>query len=220
MKIEKKDYNNFPMNTDPSLVAEIENCLTELPLFVKFSDQKGKKGNLVFSPVATNSYLEGKLHPQGWSKIPVPKDYNALGIDIDFGKKNLLVEAQFSNYPFFANNTLRATILFNAQQPLPPMGKANSAIIITKCKLFESANSTLYYEQAIKQMDLFQQYSPINLPLRIIGLTADRGVDQNASLVTFESERYSRSVSKKEDIICRVGTQESLREIEKIVRID
>lgn len=219
MKIDKYDINDFSSKANPALVNEIEITLNALPLYVKKSDQAGHTNHLVFSPVATNSFLEKKLHRLGWGKIPVPENYRAFGIDIDFGKNNLLVEAQFSNYPFFTNNVVRSNILYNANAILPPIGEIEAVIIITKAKLFEAANSTLYFEQAVEQTKLMMQHSPIQIPLRIIGLTANRGITQRARIVTFHRDRYSRTVVKEKAAKCKIGAKGEFRERESITII-
>src|SRR5438105_3667740 len=89
--------------------GELQAVLTNMPLFLKASDQAGKQGSPIFDPVATNAYVRKALRDEsGWQTgIPIPQEYEFLGIDIDGGKNGVMLEVQFSNYPFLLNNMLR-----------------------------------------------------------------------------------------------------------------
>ena len=94
------------------------------------AEQAGKKGRPIFDPVGTNSAIKAGLLPLSWQKIPIPEEFE-LGADVDFGKRGLLAEAQFSNYPFLLNNLLRSELFFKSRIPLTGE-PAKLAVIITK----------------------------------------------------------------------------------------
>ncbi len=91
----------------------------------------------------------------GWLvNIPIPVDYSFLGTDIDFGKAGVIVESQFSNYPFLLNNTLRSELFFKAGTIFAGH-PTQLVILITKALMYPASNSTLYYEQAVRQLTGF-----------------------------------------------------------------
>ena len=78
--------------------------------------------------------------------IPIPAEYDFLGTGIDFGSQGMLIEVQFSNYPFLLNNTVRSELFWQAKIPLAHK-HTEVVVIITKAHMFPASNSTLYYEQ-------------------------------------------------------------------------
>jgi Restriction endonuclease BglII. len=119
MLINYSDYNRseelFTLkNNSVNIWEELYFCLKNMPLYLKQSDQKGKQGEAIFDPVGTNEHIKRKLEStEGWQpNFPIPDRYRHLGTDIDFIKKGILVEVQFSNYPFLTNNLLRSEIIF------------------------------------------------------------------------------------------------------------
>lgn len=206
MDIQSFDINDFPKKTPPDLVAEIESVLKRMKLPVKYSQQKGKHHKLVFDPIAANEFISAKLGAKGWQKIDIPDAMSALGVDIDFGKQGIWGEAQFSNYPFFINNIVRASVIHKKGTALPPMGKVESVVIVTKCGMFDSANSSLYYEQAVEQLRFLDSEKMIPVPVRIIGLSVPRETRVAAQVVAYAG-RTSRTVKSKEDIWCEIGSK-------------
>jgi hypothetical protein len=95
--------------------GEMETVLNSMPLHLKASDQRGKQGRPIFDAVGTNEYLKMSLVSTGWrSSVQIPSEFKFLGTDIDFYKSGVIVEAQFSNYPFLLNNLLRSELFFKA----------------------------------------------------------------------------------------------------------
>jgi len=210
MKVSTFDLNDFEKAADPLLVGEVMSVLSAMPLYVKKSDQAGKQGRLIFDPVGANAHLEKKLIRRKWaSKVPIPKAQQALGTDVDFGKSGHLVEVQFSNYPFFLNNVNRTNVLFANKTELDGMGRIVAAIIVTKAKLFEASNSTLYYEQAMEQTRFLVGGKTVAVPLRVIGLMADRGTTISSILTHYHTPRYSRTVVHQDRIQVQVGDEDS-----------
>lgn len=204
MKYDIKDFNGCdtfflnPLNN--SLWDEIKTAIESMVLQVKESDQAGKQGELIFNPVGTNYILEDKLIPKGWKKIPLPSQYAFFGLGIDFGKMNVCVEAQFSNYPFLLNNALRSEVLFRDKVPLIEGREMQALIIITKKKHFPSSNSTLHFEQACEHLNGLSTHKLFSMPVRLVGLEIDGDIGINAQMTTYTTSRYSREVRSLEAI--------------------
>lgn len=197
MKIEITDYNHANEIIDVQLWSEIEDTLLKLPLHVKASDQANKIGSLIFDPVGTNQYIKDDLILKGWkNNIPIPKEFDFLGTDIDFGKRDTLVEVQFSNYPFLLNNTIRSELFHKSNMDIDEEGM-RVAIIITKGHMFPASNSTLYYEQARNQLNSLAEYNVFDAPIRLVGLVDDFNKDMDIVKTLYASERYSRSVTER-----------------------
>ena len=88
---------------------------------------------------------------------------------MDFSKNGVIVEAQFSNYPFLMNNVLRAQLFFKSKTPLLEE-PTSLVIIITKGHMFPASNSTLYHEQGAKQLAALAKYQVFDVPIRLVGL--------------------------------------------------
>ncbi len=116
MQLQVTDFNNagnIISGNSSQEWKEIQNILLEMPLHLKASDQAGLQGNPIFDPVGTNSYIKEKLVSQKWAaNISIPVEYSFMGTDVDFGKSKIIIEVQFSNYPFLLNNILRSELFF------------------------------------------------------------------------------------------------------------
>lgn len=181
---------------------EINRVLTAMPLHVKNSSQAGIEGNAVFDPVGTNEYIKAELVKIGWqANIPIPPKYRFLGKDIDFGKAGAIIEAQFSHYAFLLNNTIRSELLFNTQLSVTgiPM---QILIIIAKSRMFPSANSSLYYEQAVNQLNLLAGYV-FNVPIRVVGLFELKNTTVPAKWTIYK-DKTSRTILTQEERQCQI----------------
>lgn len=191
MNFQTFEINNFAARAPAAQIEEVESVLKKLTLTVKLSGQAGKSSKYVFDPIAANGFITNGLFAKAWERIPIPSTWRPLGKDIDAGKLGVWGEIQFSNYPFFINNIVRANAMFLAKESLPPMGRINSVVIVTKSKMFDAAQSTLYYEQAVNQLELLA--SQITVPVRIYGLTVPFGAKVNAVATKYQGET-SRTV--------------------------
>jgi hypothetical protein len=200
MQIKCTDYNNAAQviaGSYGSQWTELEGVLRAMPLHLKASDQARIQGRAIFDPVGTNQHIADELVTLGWQqKIVIPQDFKFLGTDVDFGKNGTVVEVQFSNYPFLLNNTLRSELFFRAQTVFhgAPTGLV---IIVTKAGMFPSSNSTLYYEQAQKQLNALAHHGVFTVPIRLVGLFEDLGRVQ-ATWTGYSAARYSRTVDSRE----------------------
>ena len=139
MKIQYKDYNSSDQVITQHFSnewQEIQSTIENMPLHLKASDQRGKQGTPIFNPVGTNQHIKDQLITKHWlDTIPLPTELSALGTGVDNGKNGLLLEVQFSNYPFLLNNLLRSEILFKRRFSIGGI-PLRVAVIITKVTCF------------------------------------------------------------------------------------
>ncbi|MDQ1234557.1 hypothetical protein QE450_002055 [Paenibacillus sp. SORGH_AS306] len=207
MIIEITDYNrasNIIQNSFQSEWNDILKTITKMPLHLKASDQKGKQGAPIFDAIGTNLYIKNGLVQRGWlNNIPIPKKYDFLGKDIDFGKRGMLIEVQFSNYPFLLNNTIRSELFYKSGMNIDsaPM---KIAVIVTKAHMFPSSNSTLYYEQAKKQLDELSSNDVFDVPIRLVGFFENYDTSLEILYTTYSELRYSRTIGTQEYRSCKI----------------
>lgn len=184
--------------------AEIQATLSAMPLHLKASDQATLVGDPVFDPVGTNAWIKAHLIQPGWSaNLTIPAEFRFLGTDVDFAKRGLLVEAQFSNYPFLLNNVVRSELFFKAKTPIGAE-PADALIVITKAHMFPAAQSTLYYEQAQDQLGALARHKVFDVPIRLVGLRETPGATAPARWTTYSSSRRSRTVDRQRDCRCEI----------------
>ncbi len=207
MLVKHTDYNRAQELIGESFAKEWEellNVLKAMPLHVKASDQAGIQGSLIFDPVGTNEYIKREMLKLGWgANIPIPEKYNFLGTDVDFLKSSFLVEAQFSNYPFLLNNTVRSELFFKARTQLGN-SSIDAVVIITKAHMLPASNSTLYYEQARNQLTELAGHNVFDIPMRLVGLFETAGETVSAVVTKYASSRYSRTVAAREQKQCAI----------------
>lgn len=200
--------------------SELEACLRTLALPLKPSDQRGKQGKWIFSPVATNAFIAAALKPLDWKvKHPIPEAYQFLGLDVDFCKPGVLAEVQFSNYPFLLNNLLRSEVFFRDRDGF--LGSPlELLVIVTKAHRLPASNSTLYFEQAVRQITDLIRLRIFQVPLRIVGLTENLDEPVAAQLVKFRDPRYSRSITgtDRRQVILRASSPTSRSRVEVVER--
>ena len=200
MEFQITDYNNSQTLFNVTLKTEweeIKNCISNTEIYLKASDQKGKIGSPIFDPVGTNKAIRTTLTGGGWKdNLEIPGEFSFLGTDIDFEKKGIIVEVQFSNYPFLLNNILRSELFFRAKIKFD-VREVCSFILITKAGKFPSSNSTLYYEQAKNQLDSFIKYQLFSIPVRLVGLFPKAGTVNKVKWTKYDNPRYSRTIEEQ-----------------------
>lgn len=175
-----------------------------MPLHIKASDQAGRQGNPIFDPVGTNEYIKAAFIQLGWqANIPIPEEYRFLGTDIDFSKNGVIIESQFSNYPFLLNNTLRSELFFKSGTKFAGYS-TQILILVTKALMFPASNSTLYYEQAVRQLTALTQYNVFDIPIRLIGLFEQQNKAVPVIWTVYSSTRYSRTVQVRNNRQCQI----------------
>lgn len=182
-----------------------------MPLHIKASDQAGIQGNAIFDPVGTNEYIKAAFIHDGWqSNIPIPAPYRFLGTDVDFAKTGIIIEIQFSNYPFLLNNTLRSELFFKAKTEFVGY-PTNLVIIVTKALMFPASNSTLYYEQAVNQLTALAKNQVFDVPIRLVGLFEQQNTIVPIIWTEYLSKRYSRTVNTRVSRQCQIIAGRSAR---------
>lgn len=208
MKTKITDYNGAASKIQQACTkewAELEDALKSLPSYLKSSDQAGIQGRPIFDPIATNAFMRSYLERKGWkTKIPIPTKYRFLGTDIDLGRSGIIVEVQFSNYPFLLNNVLRSELFYKMEVEVDSK-KTKLVIIITKGHIFPASNSTLYYEQAKNQMDELAAHNVFAVPTRLVGLMTPTGKNLPAVWTTYKDPRYSRTITTQKNIRCDIS---------------
>jgi len=178
--------------------AEIEDVIRRLPLYLQASDESGRRsGSPIFDPKATNAFLSAEAKRLGWRTIAVPKELTAFGTDWDAGKGGSLAEWQFSNYPFLWNNVIRSEAVYKGQVRLEGLSPIRALIVVTKCGLFPSSNSTLYFEQARAQTEAVTKLKAFEIPIRLIGLTLPEGIERVTAIWSDYPGRYSRVFARQ-----------------------
>lgn len=222
MRLLISDYNFEETRLNPALLAkskEMQEVLETLPLHLKASDQKGKQGTPIFDPVGTNNAIKNALVDIGWNpNVSIPTEYNFLGTDVDFSLQGVVAEVQFSNYPFLLNNLLRSELFYKSRIPLPAE-PLKLLVVITKAGMYPSSNSTLYYEQAQRQLSALSEAKVFDVPIRLVGLTSETGKPISAKWTDYSSARYSRTVHRQSDIEVRVEIPVGQRRKAEIFRL-
>lgn len=203
MLVEYTDFNNADklFAISGSLArewGELKTNLEGMPLHLKGSDQAGMVGSPIFDVVGTNQHIGLSLAANDWNyRVIIPPEFNFLGTDIDFFKSGILAEVQFSNYPFLLNNLIRSELFYKAKT-LFVKQHVSVAVIITKAKMFPASNSTLYYEQAVRQISALTENNVFEVPMRVVGLFSPLNTAVRVRWTTYPGQR-SRTVSTQED---------------------
>ena len=196
--------NNILANQYAVEWKELEHVLSNMHLHLKPSDQRGKKGQPIFDPVGTNGHIKEELRKLGWqANIPIPATFNMWGTDVDYAKRGLIGEAQFSNYPFLLNNLIRSELFYQAKVQFTTQAPAVT-VVVMKAYMLPASNSTLYYEQAANQISSIAPYNVFDVPLRLVGLFEGKNVVTDVIWTHYAASRYSRTVASRVTRRCRV----------------
>jgi hypothetical protein len=206
MLIQYTDFNgsdSLITNNFQNQWNELYSVISKMPLHLKASDQKGKQGSPIFDPVGTNEHLKDELKKINWQpNVRIPEEFTFLGKDVDFTKDGVLVEVQFSNYPFLLNNVVRSELFYKSKTLLPD-APIKVLFIITKAHMFPSSNSTLYYEQAIQQLNSLAKNNVFDVPTRLIGLF-EKTQQTSVTWSEYSESRYSRAVANRTITQCHI----------------
>lgn len=185
-------------STNSSEWDDLSSILKHMPIYLQASDQAGKKGTPIFDPKGTNEHLSREALTLGWRAVPVPDELTPFGNDWDAGKRDVLAEWQFSNYPFLWNNVIRSEAVYRGRVALPGMAPISAMVVVTKCGLFPSSNSTLYFEQAREQMKVVMRFGTFSLPIRLVGLSVDITATTIEATWSDYGTRYHRDAGRRE----------------------
>jgi beta-lactamase class D len=70
-------------------------------------------------------------------------------------------------------------------------------IMITKAHMYDSSNSTLYYEQAEKQLKALSENNVYDIPIRLVGLASHYSDDVECTITKYDKPRYSRKIENQ-----------------------
>ena len=111
--IYKLKIYNISENEIKDKITDVYDVIDKIKIHLKGSDQRGKKNSYIFDPKGTNEKIKSELIKKNCTpNLKIPDDFNPLGKDIDFFKDGIIVEVQFSNYPFLLNNVVRSELFF------------------------------------------------------------------------------------------------------------
>ena len=208
VEIKTHDFNGADVILAGDLAAlweELRVVLTDLRLHLSPSRERGKVGEPVFDPKATNKAVKDALGTRAWpTDHKIPKDWQFLGKGVDYFHSGLLGEAQFSNYPFFLNNIVRSSLLAMAKVKLEGEHTIRVVVVVVKAHMFPAAQSTLYFEQAEKQLAEFYGKLPagiLDVPVRLVGLFSDFDVNVPAVWSTYAGPG-ARVPQTQKDVAC------------------
>lgn len=181
--------------------VDLAALLEEAPLCLQASEQRGKIGSAIFDPKATNARLTEGARRRGWTApVPVPAELTMFGVDWDTGKRRVLAEWQFSNYPFLWNNIIRSEAVFKGGVRLPGLLPIRGLVVITKTGIIPASNSTLYFEQAAAQIEAVLRFNTFELPIRLVGLDIAEENETAHVVWTTYAERYARDAQDVEEL--------------------
>jgi hypothetical protein len=176
-------------------LIELLEMIKQNSMYVEISSQRDRSTQINISVTKMNEIFAQELEKKGWERgIKIPGNYSALGKEFDFGKSQTLLEIQFSHYAFFYNNLIRFFLVYSKE--ILELSKYRNFILICRVNRIKSANSSLYYEQAIKMYELCQNI--LKIPLVIIGL--DMGKEEKGIMIKKPHQR-SRSGLKTGKIV-------------------
>jgi hypothetical protein len=178
--------------------------LEEMPLYLKASDQRNRVGRPIFDPKATNSHIKNALQTSWNCDVSIPEQFTFLGNNIDFEHSGLIVEVQFSNYPFLLNNVIRSELFYRSYTQFSTENTSIVAII-TKAGELPASNSTLYYEQAEYQLESLRRNSIFNIPIALIGSFPPSNDRFPAIWTDYDDPRYSRTVIDRREVTISVN---------------
>jgi hypothetical protein len=183
---------------------DLRGMLEEMPLYLKASDQRNRVGRPIFDPKATNSHIKNALQTSWNCDVSIPEQFTFLGNNIDFEHSGLIVEVQFSNYPFLLNNVIRSELFYRSYTQFSTENTSIVAII-TKAGELPASNSTLYYEQAEYQLESLRRNSIFNIPIALIGLFPPSNDRFPAIWTDYDDPRYSRTVIDRREVTISVN---------------
>ncbi|MCC7494022.1 MAG: hypothetical protein IT204_16815 [Fimbriimonadaceae bacterium] len=202
MLCEYRDFNEIAGAPFGVAWPQLAHLIAATPLFVKASQQAGQQGRLRFDPVATNRHLVAGLSGLGWQdRVQLPALVGPFGTAVDFALGGIVLEVQFSNYPFFANNVIRAAALWRARGTVADHPVAGLLVLAARGDL-PSANSSLYYEQANRQLALLVDQGIVTVPVRLVGL--GWAVGETTAILSTYADARSRTLHRSEQVRCRV----------------
>ena len=206
MHIRWQDFNGADAMVARVYLAEwqeIEGVLSHMPLHLKGSGQRGIVDMPIFDPIGTNEYIKRALHTLGWqTNIRIPAERNYFGTDVDLGKRGVIIEAQFSTYPYLMNNLVRTDLFHRLGVQLigEPIGLL---VVVIKSKMFPASQGTLYYEQGLRQIHALADSNIFKIPTRLVGFFEEAPAAIDAVWTQYTG-RTSRTIVSQDTRRCQI----------------
>lgn len=213
-------YNDANLVVEKSFLAdqvnEICRAVSDMPLFLQGSKQKGHEGELVFDPKAANSHLKEALN---WKPIPIPFVFTErYGRELDGGSDGVVVEIQFGHYAYLGNNLSRSHALF---RHCMPVGKKpfEVFVMVVRSSSLPAANCVLHFDQAKSYFnDQINVLKTCRLPV-ILMAQEPVLVDPVSAVVSSYPQGRCRDPVKRQSQVVRLlpvkqGTACEIREVE------
>lgn len=214
MLIDYEDFNDADQLLGDGYADEwrdIQDVLRGMPLHLKASDQAKIQGNANFDPVGTNAFIKNNLVDRDWcSNVAIPTELDYFGTDVDFTKRGLLLEVQFSHYSFLLNNVVRGE-LFSKSGLTFNSAPIQLVVIVTKDHMLPASNSTLYYQRAVEQLRELAKHSVIDTPMRVVGLKERIGQGVEVRWTEYTGTGRSRTVVTQQKRTCDIDLGRTAR---------
>jgi len=172
--------------------TDLNEIVTEMPLYLQGSLQAGRIGSAVFDPKATNLHLKAKLRQE----VGGPSQSQETS-------RRLVTTGTAARVKRLLSGSSR-TIVHKTRLKLPEMSPIKGLIIVTKSGLFPAAQSSLYFEQAEAQLASATALGIFTIPIRLVGLTIKSQVDEYEAVWTEYADRTSRTALRKVRIRTKV----------------
>ena len=172
-------------NNYPKLFSEICSIIASVDASVcrtKKSEEKRKRGQMLFAPKKLNAQFKELFLKRGWQAAQVecdyPKEYYVDGYlpkskpvrkkphrEMDFVKQKLGVEVQFGKYAFMVYNVAAKMTIFKN------LGYIDTGIEIVPVKALadEMSSGVSYFEQFVWDLE-HRGTSNIDVPVLVLGI--------------------------------------------------
>ena len=145
----------------------------------KISEEKGRKGQLLYNPKELNAAFEREFRKRNWEKVKIPVTYSAKYYvneyrpkikegayrEMDFVKNKVGVEVQFGKYAFMVYNVAAKMTIFKKR------GIIEVGVEIVPVKEMQMLMSTgvSYFEQVVWDLETRGE-ADIDIPVLILGI--------------------------------------------------
>jgi len=161
----------------PQLVAEIDQCIAAVKAEqTKVSEEKSKKGKLLFSPTAMNAAFEQAFRDRGWQELidrytieipDYPTKIKGAYKQVDFTKDRILVEVQFGKYFSMFYDVAKFQYFFNRAK-----ARVGVEIVPANALKRKMSSGVSYGEQLVYDIERLDRHFPA-VPIKVILIDVD-----------------------------------------------
>jgi hypothetical protein len=171
MRYEIDAVNNALVYLQANRIGELNDILCVLdnaPYQVQLCGQKGRQGELIFSPSVTNTVLENDFVSRGWeARVPLFNAGYDTGKDVDFYKNGVVVEVQFAHYGLCLTDISRMERLFTGGLKLQPTSSGSPRPVVAGVEIV--VDRQMPTSQSVAHMDLLRiRGAPVAQSLRLL----------------------------------------------------